>query len=99
MKISVDDLEIFTLSKVQKQVIMNDISEDIFEEDMCRRLEYTLIHKYEQCLSRLQKEWVPKLKEIGVESIPLNDESFAELIFSQPEYKSRKIRDLEVPNL
>lgn len=95
MKISVDDLEIFTLSEIQKRVIMNDINEDIFEDDMKRRLQYILGHKYERCLDRMQKEWVPKLKEKGVESIPLNDEAFATLVFSQPEYKDRKVRDLE----
>jgi len=95
MKVSVDDLEIFTLSEIQKRVIMNDINEDVFEEDMKRRLQYILSHKYERCLDRMQKEWVPKLKKKGVESIPLNDEAFATLVFSQPEYKDRKVRDLE----
>jgi len=95
MKVSVDDLEIFTLSEIQKRVIMNDIHEDIFEDDMKRRLHYILSHKYERCLDRMQKEWVPKLKEKGVESIPLNDEKFAELVFSQPDYKDRKKRDLD----
>lgn len=95
MKVSVDDLEIFTLSEIQKRVIMNDVHEDVFEDDMKRRLHYVLSHKYERCLDRMQKEWIPKLKEKGVESIPLNNDLFADLVFSQPEYKDRKVRDLE----
>ena len=95
MKVSVNDLELFTLSEIQKRVIMNDIHEDVFDEDMKKRLQYILIHKYERCLDRMQKEWMPKLKERSVDSIPLNDERFADLVFSQPDYKDRKTRDLE----
>jgi len=98
MKISVDDQEVFTLSSVQKSVIKNDINEDEFDGDMKRRLQYILTHKYEQCFARLKKEWEPKLKTKGMQSIPLNDDSFAELVFSQPEYKARKARDLESLN-
>jgi hypothetical protein len=94
MKISVDDQELFTLSETQKQVIKNDIHEDIFEDDMKRRLQYILNHKYERCMIRLKNEWVPKLKESGEKSIPLDDDAFASLVFSHPEYKDRKSRDL-----
>lgn len=92
MKISVDDKELFSLSETQKKVIMNDIAEDIFEEDMKRRLQYILIHKYERCMEKLKKEWEQKIKH-RVSSIPTDDAALAELIFSQPEYKSRSQRD------
>lgn len=92
MKISVDDQELFKLSEVQKRVIKNDIHEDIFEEDMKRRLHYILTHKYERCFERLKAEWMPKLQE-RVQSVPTNPDALAELIFSQPDYKSRKGRD------
>jgi len=90
MKISVDDKELFSLSETQKKVIMNDIHEDIFEEDMKRRLQYVLMHKYEQCHKRLKQQWEPKLKSMGVKSIPTDDQEFAEMIFSLAEYKSKK---------
>ena len=93
MKISVDDKELFRLSETQKKVIMNDIHEDIFDEDMKRRLQYILIHKYEQCFERLKKEWEPKLAS-RMQTIPTNKDAFAELVFSQTEYKSRKLREL-----
>lgn len=92
MKISVNDVELFRLSETQKKVIKNDIHEDLFDEDMKRRLQYILMHKYERCLERLKKEWEVRLKERAA-SIPTNDDALAELIFSQPEYKSRKQRD------
>lgn len=92
MKISVNDEHIYTLSDTQKRVIRNDIHEDEFENDMKRRLHWVLHHKYERCLERLKAEWIPKLKN-RVSSIPTDDEKFAELVFSQSDYKCRKQRD------
>ncbi len=94
MKISVDDQECFCLSETQKKVIKNDIHEDEFENDMKRRLQYILMHKYERCFERLKKEWEPKLKANGVAMIPTDSDAFAELVFAQVEYKGRKQRDL-----
>ena len=93
MKVLVDNEEVLTLSETQKKVIKHDINEDIFNEDMKRRLKYILSHKYEQCLERLKKEWIPRLKSSGASSIPLDDEALAEMIFSHPEYKSKKLRE------
>lgn len=92
MKISVNDVELYTLSKMQQKVICNDIPSDIFESDCCRRLQWVLTHKYEQCIKRLRDEWMPKLAE-RMDSIPTSDEKFAELVFSQPDYMDRKARD------
>jgi hypothetical protein len=94
MKISVDDQELFRLSETQKKVIKNDIHEDIFDSDMKRRLNWVLMHKYERCMERLKSEWMPKIKSKHA-MIPSDDDALAELIFSDPEYKSRKARDLE----
>lgn len=93
MKISVDDNELFVLTDVQKKVIMNDIREDIFGDDMKRRLKYILMNKYEECYRRLKSEWEPKLKENGVKLIPTDEEEFAKLVFSQTNYKNRSQRD------
>lgn len=93
MKISVDDKELFTLSETQKKVIKNDIHEEIFEEDMKRRIQYILMHKYERCFERLKKEWEPKLKADGIQSIPLDEEEFASLVFSRKEYRNRSQRE------
>lgn len=92
MKISVNDVKCFELSEIQKKVIKNDIHEDIFEQDMKRRLEYILTHKYERCFERLKNEWLPKLAS-RVESVPTDPDKFAELIFSQEDYKSRAARE------
>lgn len=95
MKISVNDQELFTLNEAQKKVICNDIHADIFDEDMKRRLHYILSHKYERCFARLKAEWDTKLKENGVDMMPTDPDKYAELVFSQPNYKCRKTREVE----
>lgn len=97
MKISVTDKsgnsqELFALSEIQCKVICNDIHEDEFDADMKRRLQYILIHKYEQCFKRLKAEWEPKLAQ-RMDSMPTDADKLAELIFSQEDYKCRKQRE------
>ena len=93
MKISVNDVELFTLTDIQKQVIMDYIPEEIFEEDMKRRLNYVLMHLYDQAYNKLKTEWEPKLIENGIDSFPSLPDKFAALVFGQPNYKSRSARD------
>ena len=92
MKISVDDKELYTLSDTQKKVIMNQIPEELFEQDMCRRLQWVLMHKYEQCFKELKEQWEPKLAKTEA-MLPSNPDAFAELVFAQPEYKNRSARE------
>lgn len=92
MKISVNEQELFSLSEVQCKVICNDIHQDEFEADMKRRLQYILMHKYEQCFKRLKEEWEPILAQ-RVDAVPTDANKLAELIFSQPDYKCRKARE------
>ena len=93
MKIIVDGELVLELTETQKRVIRDKIPDDIFDEDMKRRVAYILTYKYEQCFRMLKEEWDPKLKANGVKSIPLDEEEYAKLVFSQPNYKSRKQRD------
>jgi len=95
MKISVDGVELFTLSETQKKVIQHDIHADIFDEDMKRRLQYIVMHKFERCFERLKKEWEGKLADSGIEFIPTSKEAFAEMVFALPEYKNRAQRDAQ----
>ena len=96
MIVKVDNVDLFELTEIQKKVLKNDIKADIFEDDIKRRLFYIINHKYEQCFKRLKAEWEPKLAAKGVESIPTNKDAFAQLVFSQPEYKDRSAREAEV---
>lgn len=96
MKISVDGVELFELSEVQKNVIKNDIHEDIFDEDMKRRLHWVLTHRYEQSFEALKKEWDSRLASNGVKMIPTDPDAYAEVVFAQPNYKNRSARDLTI---
>jgi len=95
MKISVNDQELFTLSEVQKQVLCNNIPEEILQEDLKRRLEYILMHKYEECFKELKNEWDARLIENGVTMVPTDADAYAALVFDQPNYKSRSVREAE----
>jgi hypothetical protein len=99
MKISVNDQELFTLTETQKKVIQNDIQSEIFDDDMKRRLQYILNHKYEECFKRLKNEWEPKLASSGVKYIPTDRDEFSDMVFAHPEYRNRSQRDLESKNL
>lgn len=96
MKISVDDVGLYTLTETQKNVIKDAVMENIFDDDMKRRLQWVLTHKYEQCFKKLKSEWEPKLAAKGMESVPTDPDAFAQLVFSQPEYKDRAAREAEL---
>lgn len=98
MKISVNGVDLFELSEVQKQVIQNNIPSDIFEADMKRRLQWVLMHKYEQCFKELKNEWDSKLATNGVAMIPTDVDAYATLVFAQPNYKDFSARELEAKN-
>ena len=86
MKISVNDQELFTLTPVQLQVLGDAINAPL-EEDLKRRIQYILIHKFEECMKAMKSHWIPKLQANGVKMIPLDNEDFAKLVFGQPDYK------------
>ena len=60
---------------------------------MNRRLEWILMHKYEECFKRLKFEWDPKLIANGIAMIPTDQDAYAQLVFDQPNYQDRAIRD------
>lgn len=95
MKISVDDVELYTLTDTQKNVIKNEIKSEILDSDLKTRVQWVLTHKYEQCYKRLKTEWDPKLELAGVQTVPTNKDEYAELVFTQPDYKDRSTRDAE----
>jgi len=96
MKIKVDNEDLFEITEIQKKVLKNDIKSENFEEDIKRRIFYIINHKYEQCFKRLKAEWEPKLAARGAESLPTDKDAFAQLVFSQEDYKDRSTRDSKV---
>ena len=92
MKVSVNDKVIFEINETKKKVIKDNVHADIFDSDMERRLEWIIMHKYDECFKELKAEWEPKLLKNGVKSFPADPDEFAELVFSQPNYKCCKMR-------
>lgn len=93
MKISINDVELFTLNEIQKKVIMDYIPSDIFEDDMKRRLNWVLMHLYEQAFKQLKERNEILLQSNEVSSVPTDPDKFAELIFSLQGYQDRLARD------
>lgn len=93
MKVSVNDLELFTLSEIQQTIIEYSIDSDLVDQECSRRLQWIILELQKQSMKQMRAEWIPKLK-LRVESIPLDDEAFAQLVFSQEDYMDRKARDL-----
>lgn len=89
MKISVNDQELYTLTTTQLQVLGDAINSDL-QEDLKRRLKWVLIHKFEEVMKDMKSEWIPKLQANGVTMMPIDNEEFARLVFSQPNYVSKK---------
>ena len=93
MKVKYNDEEILSLNEIKESVLKDEIGSTIFEQDMIRRIRYIIMHKYEQCFENLRKEWEPKLKNRGVKMFPADDDEFAKLVFSQPDYLDRQGRE------
>jgi len=92
MKVTVDGVDLFELTETQKDVICDNMSRDILDEDLKRRLQWVLMHKYEQCFAVLKSEWDKKLADNKVDMVPTSQEAYAKLVFSQPNYMCRKTR-------
>ena len=81
MKITINGQTVCELSEIQKKVIQNDISSDIFESDMIRRLSWTVDHPCSQCHDTNKKSWNDILKSKGVKSAPVEKVALAEEVF------------------
>ena len=92
MKVTVDGVEILHLEPVHEDIIKHEIPSEIFEEDMIRRLKWVVMRKYEQCFNKMKEEWDPKLEAAGVESIPVDKDAYAQLVFAQADYKAKDAR-------
>lgn len=93
MKISINDKELFTVNDTQKKVIMDYIPSDSFEDDMKRRLQWVIMHLYEDAFKKLKERNEPLIIKNGIESIPTDPDKYAQLVFSLPQYQDREARD------
>ena len=72
-----------------------DIEEYKAEEEklLKDRMKDIIQHKYERCLERLRSSWSTKLEERGIQNVPVDDDEFCNLVFSQIDYMDREARD------
>ena len=95
MQILVDNVEVLNLTDIQVQILKDYVSSDIFESDMQRRVNYIITHLLEQATQIMITRETPNLLANGVQSIPTDPESLAQLIISQPGYMDKKARDTQ----
>lgn len=93
----VDGKEEFKITKTHKKLLKFQKQKP--DEFAKSQMKWILTHKYERCMERLRKEWEPKLASRGNTLIPIDDDAFAELVFSQSDYKNRSQRDAESQSL
>lgn len=101
MKVVVNDAEVLSFSDIQEQIIKDYIPSEIYDEDMTRRIQWVLNTIYDEAFKQLKTTWDIKLQENGVTMIPTDQESYAKLVFSQPNYmdRSARIKKLEADSL
>jgi len=95
VKIQVDGQDILTVTDHHKEVLKDGIFRDKLDLALKTAMFELINHKYNRCFERLKKEWVPKLAARGVTSIPTDKDAFAQLVFSQKDYKDRSAREAE----
>ena len=91
MKVSIDDVELFTISDTQRKIICDYLKEEIFEEDMKRRIKWIVDEITKNAFDQLKNRWMPVLEQEH-DSIPTNKEALAELIFARSDYLNRSQR-------
>jgi len=93
MKISVNDIELFTISAIEKQVLADYMPIDILEDDLKRRIKWVIGEVYKESHKALKSQWEPKLIAEGAKSLPTDKDEFAALCFAHPDYKDRSARE------
>ena len=96
MQVTVDGVDLYELSATDMEILEYVLPSSTLDADCKRRLEWVLKHKIEQCYKRLRREWMPILQQDpSVESVPLEDEAFFNMVKVRPDYKDRESRDAE----
>ena len=91
MKISVDGVELLTLTETQKKVFQHTMHKETYEASLKGLIRHVVENKFNRCFMRLENEWGPELLKER-DSLPLNKERYAEEIFKHPKYKNRSAK-------
>ena len=91
MKISLNGRQILELTDLQKKVIQNDISSDIFESDMIRRAHWCIDHPCRRHCDRMRPQWIKEAKERGTLSIPVDSMKIPAQFEDMSKYKENSV--------
>ncbi len=94
MQIKIDDEVVFVVSETEEKIV-NSLIPDC--KDWIKAGPLLMIqNKINSAMAKLDEEWLDggKLESNGVAAIPTERDARATLIFSQPNYKDRKAKDL-----
>lgn len=94
-EVKVNDTLHYKLEDHHLKALCHDLNEDMLLDELKRRIEWVIMHKYDQCFKRIKQQWDKKLADNGVTMIPTDAKAYLELVRSQPNYKDRKARDAE----
>lgn len=95
MQISIDNQNLLTISDDEKLIMSFCYRADQIDDLIKQRLSWIINELCTQTFNLMKKEWEQKLIERGVQSLPTDKVVFAQLVFSQPDYKDRATRDAE----
>ena len=91
MKISVDGVELLTLTETQKKVFQYSLPKETYEASLKGMIRHVIENKFNRCFMRLENEWGPVLLKER-DSLPANKERYAEEIFKHKDYKNRSAK-------
>ena len=86
MKFYVDSVCVLELSPVQEQILLSGIPADVFVPTMEQKVVWVINQGITGSFDNLFNKWLPIL-QTRYDSLPSRSEPFAELVFSQPDYK------------
>jgi hypothetical protein len=97
MKILVDNDVLFEINDTEKKILADTLFMEELEAELRQKIQWIIAQELTRSFKKLKDDWEPKLAAAGVTMIPTDKLAFAELVFSQPEYKSRSEREKYVP--
>lgn len=94
MKFNLDEILLCDIDDSSKDCIDYFINSDTSEQFIIESIKWNVTSFFDQYKEKFKKEWLPVLFS-RVEFIPTDEKELLKLIFSQPDYKSRKQKDIE----
>ena len=84
MIVSMNGTEFVSMNDTQKKVLKNEIQAEELDKDLKRRVMWSVQDQYDAAFVRFKEDWDEKLAENGVQSIPVDKDSYIALVLDQP---------------